>query len=224
VEASVTRSRARRGFTLIELMVVVAIIGILATAAYSISTSALKNARVDTAMDDLVAQIGSLRAEALTDLNDRLFVLIDAPAGGGSARVFVLSKPTPAWTLSAFDPASPAANLDMTPPNPGEVEDNRTLNAALRLATVTTTAPSPLQTVSFLDATMMGTCGGIRCFALRFRSSGDVRGESPAGGDAVRPGFGFVVTSTLEDVNAKAVKRRAIVVGFPTGVVKSYSP
>ena len=98
-----------------------------------------------------------------------------------------------------------------------------TLNGALRLATVTSPAPEPLQAVSFLDPAMMGTCRGSRCFALRFRASGEVRGELPAGGNAGRPGFGFVVASNVDEGGA-ASRRRAIVVGFPTGVVMSYAP
>jgi prepilin-type N-terminal cleavage/methylation domain-containing protein len=206
-----------RGFTLLELMTVVAVIGILATAAYSITRSALKNARLDTSLDELVAQVGSLRAEALTDMNDRLLVLVDAPTSGGAMRLFVLRGPTAAWTLSAFDPTSSAANVV-------EVEEDRTLNDALQLATVTSAAPAPLQNVTLLDPAMMGSCAGRRCFALRFRSNGDVRGELPSGGNAARPGFGFVISSNLEAEGSTAAKRRAIVIGFPSGVVKSYVP
>ena len=70
---------------------------------------------------------------------------------------------------------------------------------------------------------MKGTCGGAVCFAIRFRASGDVQGELPAGGNANLPGFGFVLGNDM-DRQTSAAKRRAIVVGFPTGIVKAYAP
>jgi prepilin-type N-terminal cleavage/methylation domain-containing protein len=204
------------GFTLIELMVVIAVVAIMAGLAYSYSVAGFRNANVDGAMDEIAAKLAGMRAAAL-DGNERLFVYVDATAAsGGRAHTFTLSSPTPAWTLAAFDPANPQAAAN--------VEDQTRLPAFVRLITsVTSAAPRPLQAVTFLTPAMRGSCGGATCFAIRFRANGNVRGELPAGGDAALPGFGFVLGNDL-DTQTSAAKRRAIVIGFPTGVVKAYLP
>lgn len=204
------------GFTLIELMVVIALVAIMAGLAYSYSLAGFRNANVDGAMDEIAAKLAGMRAAAL-DGNERLFVYVDASsASAGRALTFTLSSPAPTWTLAAFDPASPQAGAN--------VEDQTRLPPFVQLITsVTGAAPRPLQAVSFLPSTMTGTCGTATCFAIRFRANGIVRGELPAGGDAALPGFGFVLGNDL-DTQTSAAKRRAVVVGFPTGVVKAYVP
>ncbi len=71
---------------------------------------------------------------------------------------------------------------------------------------------------------MLSTCGGVPCFAVRFTGDGEVWGEAPDGGDSGAPGFGFVLADDEDTGTSAGAKRRGFVLGFPTGVVKSYVP
>jgi prepilin-type N-terminal cleavage/methylation domain-containing protein len=210
------RRRKSGGFTLIEIAVVLGILGILAAIVVGAGRWGLRNANVDAAADELAIRLAGLPGSALMDGQDRVFVLLDRGTGAGSrARSFVLTGAPVSWTLSDFDPSAPSVPVE-------EVQLPRTTRLLLAGESA---APAPLQQAKLSDARMLSTCGGVSCFAIRFGSDGEVRGEAPAGGDSGAPGFGFILTDE-ENVSGPeaAAKRRAIVLGFPTGIVKSYVP
>lgn len=214
-----TRKARQAGFTLIELMVVVAVIAVLAAMGVAATRWVTRNASVDAASDDLVVQLAGLQGASLSDGRDRVFVLVDRGAGSvaTSARTFVLAGPAADWKLSSFDPARPGLLVLES----SEVELPRRAQLLNKTAVA---APAPLQAASIYDPGMLTTCGGVSCFALRFTADGEVIGEAPDGGNPGVAGFGFVIGDVEDGGSAAGAKRRGVVVGFPTGVVKSYVP
>lgn len=205
-----------RGFTLLELMVVVAVIGILAAVAYATSRAMSRNARLDGAMEEVVVTFASQRAEALGRQQDVVAVLMDRVPGKHPVRLFLLYAPTAAWSLEKFDPEKASAEV-------ANAERQEFPDQLQLLPKVAPAAPRPYQTVKFFDSTMTTTCDGVTCFAVRYLSDGTVRGDTPEGKDAGLAGFGFVLGTDLEGEVA-AAKRRALLLGFPTGVFRSYVP
>ena len=129
-------TRSRRGFTLIELMVVVAIIGLLAALAVAFLPRFVRRAGVQASSADLLATIQEARSHALQSGRDTLVVIVgsagnpdtcrrsssdpncvrwwmleDAVAAAGTVECAGAVRCTAfdAATLAAFDPANPAA-------------------------------------------------------------------------------------------------------------------
>jgi len=220
------RMKRQVGFTLIELVVVVAIIAALAAMAFAIPRWRVRNASVDATAAEMVVRLAGLRSTALTDGVDRIFVFADAdPSAGRDATTFILTGPAAGWKLESFDPAQPRLNLGAG----GAVDETVLPRNLRRLTTASGFAPRPLHESKLNDSQMLGSCGSVTCFAIRYTGDGEVWGEKPDGSlygqqppDA--PGFGFVLARAEDDGSSPAAKRRAVVIGFPTGVVKSYSP
>lgn len=86
---SLLKSKNNKGFTIIELMVVVAVVAVLAAIALPSYGSYVKKSRAQTAGADLVAlsaAIESIYQRALT-----------YPAGSGNASTYLSTNSGPAW-------------------------------------------------------------------------------------------------------------------------------
>jgi prepilin-type N-terminal cleavage/methylation domain-containing protein len=224
--------RSERGFTILEVAVTVAIIGVVAAMAIPIVTAARRNASVASTAWDLALYLKGPRAKALTEQKDLVFVLVDAQGNDARAcgalsrarcvRRFLFA-PLPTWSFATFDPASPSANVDETP---GVIFEQDTLPRGIRFylpAVDRTALPTPFDTVKVLDSGLTRACGpdGARCLALRFSADGQVTAEPPTSAPVTSAGVAIGLGSDLVAEHAGA-DLRSILVSFPSGIVRSY--
>lgn len=217
--------RAHRGFTLFEVMVVVAIIGIVATLVVLQGRSARQNARMAGGAYNLALRLGGIRARALADGREYVLVVTDTadPAGCKSrdaacGRILVLRSPAPTFPTAfqaGFDPDAPVALAEYVDDGTDKFVPR---NAQFDVGS-TWRPPAPFAGVTAFDPNITFTCaGGRACFAIRFRPDGDVR-------PVIRPnttipaGFAFVLRPI--EAQSTAADHRAFFISFPAGLVKT---
>jgi prepilin-type N-terminal cleavage/methylation domain-containing protein len=214
-----TRSKTR-GFTLIEIAVVLAIIAIVATISVGYARSGMKNANVSSTAYDVALRASGLRATAMAENVDYLLVVLDAKNNDASGcrwtaqencvQAMVLKAPVATWSLSSFDPASLGTNEQLV--------ETSTFGTSVAFDLASSPAlPAPFSAVTLRDPDLFATCPNNRkCFAIRYRSSGDVVPEYAGSTQPRKLGSAFILRP-----DGGGTEHRTLVVSFPTGIVKS---
>jgi prepilin-type N-terminal cleavage/methylation domain-containing protein len=216
----------RRGFTLIELGIVVAIAAILAALAIGAMDATRRNTGVDGTALDLTAQVQGLRFTALAEQRDHLLVIVSPPSNdatncgiftpGSCVRSFVLRSPQAGWNVKDFDADAPGVLADF-------VESTALpRGVVLHLAGAGTPAPAPFENAWVFAPDVTASCRGNRtCLAVRLTASGEVRAEYVAAPGATRGGVAIGLATDLEGIRGNA-QRRAVFVSFPSGIARSF--
>jgi len=216
----------RRGFTLVELAITLAIIAILAAATIAAFQARTRNATVETTALDLVSQAQGLRFRALSEQVDYLWVVASPPANdasrcgmlqaGNCVRLFILNSPTAAWNVQNFDADAPGVNAALV--------DSTTLpgGTVLDLAAVGRAPPAPFQNAWVFAPDVTAVCkGGRTCLAVRFSATGEVKAEYVAAPGPSVGGAAIGLTSNLAGISL-AAQHRGVFVSFPSGTVRSW--
>ncbi len=218
-----------RGFTLLEIVVVVAIIAVLTTAAGFYVRAGMRNAQLAGATGEISNRIFALRMAALADGVDRLLVFVDAPGSdargcgwfdtSGCARFFVLRGPSADWALSSFDFDAPGGSGTAT----AAVMERQTLGPGvhLDLGFAPPALPSPFDGVTVHDAALVGDglCHSRSCFAVRFTYDGKVMPVYVDDDATEKAGLAFVL-GTDKTVETNAAERKEVLISFPAGIVR----
>lgn len=218
----------RHGFTLLEVMVTVAIIGILATAAVFTMRSAGRNADLSSAASELSLLMSGLSTVALSEGRDQLLVFTDAAGNDASgcgwtnlaacSRYFHLDEPNQDWELASFDATSP--QTDVT-----RVVDSWVMPRGVQLHEDSTAVPpAPFSNITPFDSRYTADCPGERrCFAVRFTAAGDVLPEPAIDPPPTVPAPGYAIVLVGGAGTDTGADRRAVLLTSPSGIVKSFS-
>jgi hypothetical protein len=203
-------------------MLVVAILGILSAITYGVSRAAFRNASLGSTTFELSARLLGLKATAIAEQTDHLFVVIDAPdaaacswtAPAKCGRYFVLRNPSSTFTLATFDPSAPGALA--------EYVDSDYLPAGVRFHPNPPGAPPPPFAGVPMFSSELTVTSAPRRFAIRFVRDGTVTGEKAGSATGPWAGYAFALTTTQLD-ETRAADRKGIVVAFPAGIVRTFS-
>jgi prepilin-type N-terminal cleavage/methylation domain-containing protein len=225
----VRRTRTPRGFTLIELVIVVAVIGLLAAVGAIIARNSTKNANVSGSAYDLATRLMGIRPMALADGVDYYVVVLDAQGNDASTcgwldrahcvqYVLLKNVVTASFSLATFDPNAGISNAELV--------DRRDLPKPIRFMPHTSQIAytrAPFTGVNLFDTTVMQTCANSRaCFMLRFDRNGDVYPVQTASGVTTitgETGFAAVLGNDLPQGQGD---QKGVLVSFPAGIVRSF--
>ncbi len=216
--------RRDRGFTLVELMVTIAIVAIVAALVVYQGRSARRNATMAQGAYELALRIGGLKGRALADGQEYVLVVADTADAEGCkvsesacGRLLVLTKPDPTFATSfqsGFDPDAPVSGAEWVDDGGAQ---RVARNAQFDVGS-TWRPPAPFNGVTPFDPNVTFTCGARRCFAIRFRPDGQVL-PIIVPNTPIPAGFAFVLRPI--DQPSAAAERRGIFISFPTGLVKT---
>lgn len=211
---------------MVELAVVVAIIGILATVAGAGFEAARRNAQVGSTAFDVSLQLRGLKTRAMNEQRDYVFIVVNPPGDvstncgafsqNNCLRWFLISDTTSSWTLGGFDPEDPtdnAALVDYDWLPAGVVLDLSSAGAALA---------APFNQVRQLDASVLGSCSGRNCIAVQFGADGETSPVYSGSSTPIMQGVAFGLSSDAAQ-QTSAAEHRALMVSIPTGIVKTFT-
>ena len=181
-----------RGFSLIELVVGLVILGILMSIAIPVYTDWLRNMRVRTAAESFQNGMQLARAEAVRR-NTRVGLYLVTTVDGTCA----LNTAGPSWAVSLLDPSGlcDQAAVDAGgPPNPGIIQVRNAAEGATSttiagaqssfvfnsLGRLTTGAATQIDVSSSTGAACLAGGGPVRCLRIAVSVGGQVRMCDPA--------------------------------------------
>lgn len=208
---------ARRGFTLVEIAVAIAIVSVIAAMGVGFWRSMGKNAAVGDAALEVAAQLEGLRVTAMREGVAYGALVMDATGNDPATcmanrrdcmRICVVREPVAGWSAATVNPLLDALG-DCT---------IFTNGVTFRLAGAAA-PPPPFNALVPNSLALVPVVAGRRVLALRYETNGIVTVLPTAAGAPLANGVAVVLST--DAVNAAASK--GVVVSFPYGLVRTYS-